>query len=325
MPPPLPVCSLQNSSGMKLRIGIDLGGTKIEGRAFDESGHELDRIRIATPREDYDGTIAAILDVATSLETRLGGQGTIGVGIPGSIVRSTGLVKNANSTWLNGRPLEADLTRRLGREVRCANDANCLAVSEAVDGAGAGYPVVFGVILGTGCGGGIAIHGQVHAGPNGLAGEWGHNPLPRQTAEEWPGPVCYCGERGCLELWISGSGLERDFHTVTGQSLRGPEIVKLSETGDVEAEAALQRLENRLARGLASICNLLDPDVIVIGGGLSQLDRLYTNVPPLISRYTFGGGIETPLKKAIHGDASGVRGAAWLWNDATSMLGSTHR
>jgi fructokinase len=310
---------------MSIKIGIDLGGTKIEGRAFDANGTELDRLRIPTPREDYEGTVSAIAEVATTLETRAGQKGTVGVGIPGSIVRSTGLVKNANSTWLNGRPLERDLTAHMGREVRCANDANCLAVSEAVDGAGAGFPVVFGVIIGTGCGGGIAIHGQVHGGPNGLAGEWGHNSLPMQVEGEWPGPVCYCGKRGCMEMWVSGTGLERDYLHVTGKKLHGPDIVKLSEGGDAEAEAALVRLEDRLARGLSNVCNLLDPDCIVLGGGLSQLDRLYANLPPLISTYTFGGGIETPIRKAVHGDASGVRGAAWLWNDADSSLGETHR
>ncbi|SEC49115.1 ROK family protein [Terriglobus roseus] len=301
---------------MSIRIGIDLGGTKIEGRAFDEHGHELDRLRVATPREDYPGTIEAIVDVAHSLEVRVGSKGTVGVGIPGSVVRSTGLVKNANSTWLNGRAIEVDLTKRMGREVRCANDANCLAVSEATDGAGAGYAVVFGVIIGTGCGGGLAINGHVHNGPNGLAGEWGHNPLPRQTAAEWPGPVCYCGKLSCIEMWCCGTGLERDFRTVTGKTLRGPEIVAASVAGDADAEAAIVRFEDRLAKSLATIYNSLDPDCIVLGGGLSQLDRLYTNLPPLISTYTFGGPVETPIKKAVHGDASGVRGAAWLWPSA---------
>ncbi|AFL87690.1 transcriptional regulator/sugar kinase [Terriglobus roseus DSM 18391] len=302
---------------MSIRIGIDLGGTKIEGRAFDAHGQEIDRLRVPTPREDYSGTIDAIVDVARSLEVRAGEQGTVGVGIPGSVVRSTGLVKNANSTWLNGRAIEVDLTKRMGREVRCANDANCLAVSEATDGAGAGYGVVFGVIVGTGCGGGISINGRVHNGPNGLAGEWGHNPLPRQTEAEWPGPVCYCGRLSCIEMWCCGTGLERDFRTVTGRVMRGPEIVAASEAGDADAEAAIVRLEDRLAKSLATIYNSLDPDCIVLGGGLSQLDRLYTNLPPLISTYTFGGPVETPIKKAVHGDASGVRGAAWLWPAAT--------
>ena len=296
-----------------IRIGIDLGGTKIEGRVFNAAGNELDRVRIATPKGDYAGTVEAIASTAESLEARVGGRGTVGVGIPGTVVRSTGLVKNANSIWLNGMPLELDLTARLGREVRCANDANCLAISEAIDGAAAGYPVVFGVIMGTGCGGGVAIEGRVHNGPNGLAGEWGHNPLPLQTPEEWPGPECYCGRRGCIEQWISGSGLERDFLTATGRSLRGPEIVTLSEQGDADAEAALHRLEDRVARSLAGVVHILDPDAFVIGGGLSRLPRLYRNVPRLLSQYTFGGSVETPILQAVHGDASGVRGAAWLW------------
>ena len=201
----------------------------------------------------------------------------------------------------------------MGREVRCANDANCLAVSEATDGAGAGFPVVFGVILGTGCGGGVAIHARVHSGPNGIGGEWGHNTLPMELPEEFPGPACYCGQFGCMEKWVSGTGLEQDFFRVTGQALRGPEIVRLSESGDEEAEAALARLEDRLARGLSNVMNTLDPDCIVLGGGLSRLDRLYVNLPPLVAQYTFGKGCETPIRKAIHGDASGVRGAAWLW------------
>ena len=297
----------------RIRIGIDLGGTKIEGRAFSLEGGELDRIRVSTPKDDYPGTVNAIAEVAEALEVRARARGTIGVGIPGTIVRSTGLVKNANSIWLNGMPLEIDLSRRLGREVRCANDANCLAISEAIDGAAKGYPLVFGVILGTGCGGGVAVAGRVHNGPNGLAGEWGHNPLPLQTAEEWPGPLCYCGRRGCVEMWISGTGLERDFLSVTGKALRGPQIVELSQAGDEDALAAMDRLEDRIARAFAGLVHVLDPDAIVIGGGLSRLDRLYHRLPLLLSQYTFGGPVETPILKALHGDASGVRGAAWLW------------
>lgn len=296
-----------------IRIGIDLGGTKIEGRAFDLDGKELDRIRVATPKGSYPGTVEAIAQVCESLESRNHASGTVGVGIPGTVVRSTGLVKNSNSIWLNDMPLEKDLSDRLGREVRCANDANCLAISEAMDGAAAGYPVVFGVILGTGCGGGVAIQARVHNGPNGVAGEWGHNPLPLQTAEEWPGPLCYCGRLGCIEKWISGSGLERDFLAVTGKALHGPEIVSLGEQGDTEAVAAMHRLEDRIARSLAGVVHILDPDAFVLGGGLSRLDRLYRNLPALLSKYTFGGPVETPILKAVHGDASGVRGAAWLW------------
>ena len=297
----------------RIRIGIDLGGTKIEGRAFSREGRELDRVRIATPKGDYAGTVNAIAEVAEQLERQTGSRGTVGVGIPGTVVRSTGLVKNANSTWLNGMPLEKDVERRMGRQVRFSNDANCLAVSEATDGAAAEFSVVFAVILGTGCGGGVSIHKQVHAGPNGLGGEWGHNPLPLQHEDEYPGPVCYCGRRGCLELWISGSGLERDYLGMTAQQRTGPEIVALSEAGDAEAEVCLERLEDRIARGFAGLVHILDPDAIVIGGGLSRLDRLYRNLPRLLSRYTFGGPVETPILKAVHGDASGVRGAAWLW------------
>jgi fructokinase len=229
-------------------------------------------------------------------------------------VRATGLVKNANSTWLNGQSLERDLTAALARPVCCANDANCLAVSEATDGAAAGAGLVFAVILGTGCGGGIAVHGQVRVGPNGVSGEWGHNPLPWATPDELPGPECFCGQRGCLETWISGTGLARDYLRVTGKHLSGPEIVAAAAGGDAAAEASIVRLEDRAGRALASVVNLLDPDVIVIGGGLSKLDRLYAHLPALIARYLFGGGeLATPVLKAKHGDASGVRGAAWLW------------
>jgi fructokinase len=257
--------------------------------------------------------------VVHDLERRIGGirsdrePPTVGIGIPGTIVPSTGLVKNANSTWLNGRPLERDLAAALGRPVRCANDANCLAVSEATDGAAAGAGLVFAVILGTGCGGGIAVDGRVHIGPNGVAGEWGHNPLPWPTPDELPGPQCFCGQHGCLETWISGTGLAQDHQRVTGYALTGPEIVAAADAGDAAARASLARLEDRIGRALASVVNLLDPDVIVIGGGLSKLDRLYVNLPPLIEEHLFGGGMLTPVRRAKHGDASGVRGAAWLW------------
>jgi len=306
-----------------VRIGIDLGGTKIEGLALDGS-EEIARVRVATPQHDYAATVRAIADVVGDLERRIGGtrseleQPTVGVGIPGTIVRATGLVKNANSTWLNGMPLERDLSSALGRPVRCANDANCLAVSEATDGAAAGAGLVFAVILGTGCGGGVALNGRVggsvHAGPNGVAGEWGHNPLPWAKDDELPGAKCYCGQHGCIETWISGTGLARDHQQVTGVRLTGEEIVRAAETGDPAAEASLQRLEERIARALAGVINLLDPDVIVIGGGLSKLDRIYRNVPPQIMQHVFGGGeLATPVLRAKHGDASGVRGAAWLW------------
>jgi len=222
-------------------------------------------------------------------------------------------VKNANSTWLNGKPFDKDLSQALGREVRCANDANCLAVSEATDGAGVGRHVVFAVILGTGCGGGIAVDGRVHGGSNGVAGEWGHNTLPWMRAEEFPGPPCYCGKNGCVETWISGTGLEKDFERATRVSLRGPEIIARSEAGEPDALDALERFEDRLARGLAGVINLLDPDVIVMGGGASQIPRIYKNVPPRLKEYVFGKEADTPLVPAKHGDSSGVRGAAWLW------------
>lgn len=297
-----------------MRIGVDVGGTKIEAIALDPAGVELKRIRVATPKGDYAGTIAAIEGLVQELETITGQTGTVGVGIPGTIVAATGLVKNANSTWLNGMPLQKDLSLTLHREVRCANDANCFAISEATDGAAIGYDVVFGVIFGTGCGGGISIHGRVHAGPNGLGGEWGHTSLPWATSEELPGMLCYCGRHGCLETWISGTGFEWDFARVTSRNLRGVEIVAAAEAGDDEANQVLDRLIDRMARGLSTVVNVLDPDAIVIGGGLSNLDRLYEGgLTERLRDYGFGGGVETPILRNVHGDSSGVRGAAWLW------------
>jgi fructokinase len=297
-----------------MRIGVDVGGTKIEAIALDARGGELQRIRTATPKGDYAGTIAAIVGLVKELETATGQTGTVGVGIPGTIVRATGLVKNANSTWLNGQPLQIDLGAALGREVRCANDANCFAISEATDGAAKGYEVVFGVIFGTGCGGGVSIAGRIHAGPNGLGGEWGHTPLPWATAGEFPGPQCYCGHHGCLETWISGTGLEWDFARTTSRNLRGSEIVQAAEAGDMEAGEALERLIDRMARGLSTVVNVLDPDVLVLGGGLSNLGRLYNGeLAARLRGYGFGGGVETPILRNVHGDSSGVRGAAWLW------------
>lgn len=299
-----------------MRIGVDLGGTKVEALALDDNGSELKRVRVATPRGDYAATVATIKGLVGELETYTGKTGTVGVGIPGTVIRASGLVKNANSTWLNGMPLEKDLSAALGREVRCANDANCFAVSEATDGAATGFAVVFGVILGTGCGGGVALNGHVHGGPNGLGGEWGHTPLPWMNEAEFPGPECYCGRRGCLEKWISGTGLEDDFRRVTGKDWRGAEIVAASEAGDEAAEAALVRLEDRIARGLSTVVNVLDPDAIVLGGGLSKLDRLYAGgVAARLRDYGFGGGVETPILRNVHGDSSGVRGAAWLWGN----------
>jgi fructokinase len=302
-----------------MRIGIDLGGTKIEALALDDSGEELARVRIPTPHGDYPATISAMASLVHQLEQQTAQQhGTVGAGIPGSIRASTGLVKNANSTWLNGQPLAQDLSAALASPVRIANDANCLAVSEATDGAGQGHRVVFGVILGTGAGGGIAVDAQVHAGPNGVAGEWGHNPLPWAQPDELPGPLCYCGKRGCMEMWVSGSGIARDHREVTSlsgdaQSLTTRQIAAAWQQRDPLATATMQRFESRLARGLAAVVNILDPDIIVIGGGVSRINRIYPDLPNLMRPYVFGGDFDTPIVPARFGDSSGVRGAAWLW------------
>jgi fructokinase len=303
-----------------VRIGIDVGGTKIEGLALDESG-ERARVRIATPRGDYEATLDAIASVVGSLEKRAGERGSVGIGIPGTLVPATGLVKNANSRWLNDRPFHADLERHLQRPVRMANDANCFALSETVDGAAAGCDVVFGVILGTGVGGGIVVRGAILTGEHGLAGEWGHNPLPAPDDDERPGPQCYCGRSGCIEMFLSGPGLARDFEQRTGQTLIAQEIVARAaqrEEDGAAARAALERYEYRLARALASIINVLDPETIVLGGGMSNVERLYTNVPRLWAPWVFGadreGSVRTRLLPPRHGDSSGVRGAAWLWS-----------
>jgi fructokinase len=296
-----------------MRIGVDLGGTKIEALALSENGQELLRYRVDTPREQYQGTIDAIAGLVARLEGETGQTATVGVGIPGTIRAASGLVKNSNSTWLNGRPLSDDLSRALGREARLANDANCLAVSEATDGAGHGTEVVFAVILGTGCGGGVAFRGGVHAGPNGIAGEWGHTPLPWASASELPGPPCYCGRRGCMEQWVSGPGAARDYLEATGTSLTMREIAAAAEAGKREAVACIDRLASRLARGLTVIADVLDPDVIILGGGVSRIERLYQQLPELIRSYAFGGDFDTPIRPALFGDSSGVRGAAWLW------------
>jgi len=296
-----------------IRVGVDLGGTKIEFVALDGDGTELYHHRTATPRHDYEGTVRAIANGVKEIENKLGRSATVGVGIPGTISGTTGLVKNANSTWLNGKPFDKDLGRRLGREVRCANDANCLAVSEATDGAGTGTHIVFAVILGTGCGGGIAVDGRVHNGLNRVAGEWGHNILPWMRADEFPGFPCYCGKNGCIETWISGTGLEKDYERATKLSLRGPEIIARSGAGETAALAALDRFEDRLARALAGVINLLDPDVVVLGGGASQIPQIYKDVPARLKEHVFGKEASTPVLPAKHGDASGVRGAAWLW------------
>jgi fructokinase len=296
-----------------MRIGIDLGGTKIEGIALGDDGKELLRRRIVTPRESYQQTLEAIVRLVCELERDSGGQGTVGIGIPGTISPATGLVKNSNSTWMNGRPLAEDLPRLLGRAVRFANDANCFALSEATDGAGAGAAVVFGVILGTGTGGGIVSHGRVIEGPNAIAGEWGHNPLPAPRDGEWPGLRCYCGRTGCIELFLSGPGFARDYLADGGDTATPVEIAARAAAGDARAEACLARYEDRLARGLAGVINILDPDVIVLGGGMSNLERLLGNVPAVWSRYIFSDAVATRLVRAMHGDSSGVRGAAWLW------------
>jgi fructokinase len=298
-----------------MRLGIDLGGTKIEAIALEKDHRELARKRIATPRGDYDATLAALAGLVEDLERETGRRGSVGVGIPGTISPATGVIKNANSTWLNGRPLHEDLAARLDRPVRLANDANCFTLSEATDGAAAGVHVAFGVIIGTGTGGGITIDGHVLVGHNAVGGEWGHNPLPAPRPGEWPGAPCYCGRSGCIETFLSGPGLARDFQAATGERLEPAEVVRRAGQGDPDAEAALARYEDRMARALGSIINVLDPDVIVMGGGMSNIERLYTNVPRLWDPYVFSDRVETRLARAMHGDASGVRGAAWLWED----------
>ncbi len=295
-----------------LRLGVDLGGTKTELIALDLGGEPLWRKRVPTPRGDYQATVETIARLVEAAEAALGRRGTVGVGIPGA-ERRDGRIKNANSTWLIGRPLRADLEARLERPVRLANDANCFALSEAVDGAGRGAQVVFGVILGTGTGGGVVIDGRVLTGCNAIAGEWGHNPLPWPRADELPGPACYCGRHGCIETWLSGPGMAADHRRHTGQELTARGIAQRAASGDEEARITLGRHEERLARALASVINLLDPEVIVLGGGLSKMTHLYRNVPKLWREFVFSDRVETRLAPPVHGDASGVRGAAWLW------------
>ncbi len=296
-----------------MRIGVDLGGTKIEIVALSDDGSEIVRRRIATPAGDYDGTVGAVASLVASVEAEVGQRATVGVGSPGAIVPSTGLLRNSNSVVLNGKPLKRDLESALRREIRIANDANCFALSEAVDGAGVGESVVFGVILGTGVGGGIVVGQKVLPGRNNVAGEWGHNPLPWPRAGEFPGPRCYCGKRGCIETFLSGSGFSADFAKRTGRELTASEIVTAAVDGDGEARDALSAYEDRLARGLAHVVNLLDPGVIVLGGGLSNIARLYDNVPGLMQRYAISTPVDVRLVPAARGDSSGVRGAAWLW------------
>ena len=315
-----------------LRIGIDLGGTKIEGILLDANGHQVERTRVPTPQGDYRATVQAIAGLVQHLNARAHALGnarpaTVGVAIPGAASRATGLIKNANSTCLIGQALDRDIATAIGRAVRLANDANCFCVSEAVDGAAAevlkatshdgpgnGPGVVFGVILGTGVGGGISIGGHPLSGANAIAGEWGHNPLPWPEDTERPGPKCYCGKTGCIETFLSGPGLCRDHQTATGETLDSPQIVARAEQGDTASTATLQRYEHRLARALASVINVLDPDVIVLGGGLSNIPRLYDNIPKLWAEWVFSDTVNTRLVRNRHGDSSGVRGAAWLWN-----------
>jgi fructokinase len=296
-----------------MRIGLDLGGTKIEGVALGDDGTQLARRRVATPRHDYAATLEAMAGLVRDLEAETGRRGSVGVGMPGALSPATGLVKNANSTWLIGQPLDRDLSGLLGRKVRFANDANCFALSEAVDGAAAGARVVFGVIVGTGTGGGVVVDRQVLTGKNAIAGEWGHNPLPWPREGEWPGPACYCGKTGCVETFLSGPGLARDFRRATGEDIEAPQIVARAERGDGAATAALERYEDRMARALAVVLDILDPDVVVLGGGMSQIARLYESVPRLWQEWAFSDRVDTVLKPPVHGDSSGVRGAAWLW------------
>jgi len=314
----------------RFAIGVDLGGTKIEAVVM-EDGVERARLRVPTPRDDYEATLEAIVALVSQLDQRVGMRASVGLGIPGSIEPTTGFVKNANSVWLIGRPFRTDLERRLARDVVVANDANCFTLSEATDGAGVGSEVVFGVILGTGVGGGLAVGGssvgrRVHSGANGIAGEWGHNPLPWLSVDEYPGHLCYCGRCGCIETFLSGPALSADHQRHTGETLEAEEIVRRATKNDLDAEATLTRYEHRAARALAAVINLLDPDVIVLGGGLSNVDRLYRNIPQLWAEFVFACdtraedtavpltrlAVRTALRRARHGDASGVRGAAWL-------------
>lgn len=296
-----------------MRLGIDLGGTKIAAVVLAQDGRVLWEQRVATPRDDYDRTIEAIAGLVDTGELTVASACSVGIGMPGAISPATGLVKNANSTWLNGKPLKQDLERRLGRELRLANDANCLAVSEAADGAAAGKRVVFGVILGTGTGGGLAIDGHAWIGANAIAGEWGHNPLPWPREDECPGPACYCGKRGCLEVFLSGPGLAADSRTRTGLDRPATAVAAAALAGDAKALAVMNDWIDRLARGLATVVNVLDPDAIVVGGGLSSIARIYTDVPARWRAYVFSDRVDTPILPAKFGDASGVRGAARLW------------
>ena len=300
-----------------MRLGVDLGGTKIEAVALGGAGEILTRRRRPSPQGDYRATIGAIADLVREIEGDLGRQGSLGVGIPGAISPATGLIKNANSAWLIGEPLDRDLSQALDRPVRVANDANCFALSEAVDGAGAGQGVVFGVILGTGVGGGLVVDRRPITGRHAIAGEWGHNPLPSPRDGERPGPACYCGRRGCIETFLSGPGLSRDHAAESGEDLDTSEIVRRAEAGEPGAVRTLERYEDRLARALATVINIVDPDCIVLGGGLSNVSRFYRTLPRLLGPHVFSDRADTPVLSPKHGDSSGVRGAAWLWPPET--------
>ncbi|HEY5830805.1 MAG: ROK family protein [Hyphomicrobiaceae bacterium] len=303
------------SAPPRLRLGIDLGGTKIAGVALASDGTALAENRMPAPRHDYAATIAAIAAMVRQLEPAGGATtGSVGIGIPGSVSPATGLVQNANSTWLNGRPLPRDLEAHLGRPVRLANDANCFALSESVDGAAKGAHSVFGVILGTGCGGGLVFGGALIDGPRGIGGEWGHNPLPWAAADEHPGPKCWCGRSGCMETWVSGPGLQADHARVTGEHRSAEDIAARAAVGDAAAQASLGRHASRLARGLAAVINIFDPEVIVLGGGLSRLAYLYEVLPALVAPYVLADVARVVVKPPVWGDAGGVRGAAWLWH-----------
>jgi predicted NBD/HSP70 family sugar kinase len=298
-----------------MRLGIDLGGTKIEIAALDAGGAIVERKRVDTPVEDYAAIVEVIARLVREVEAKVGERGSVGIATPGARSRATGLIKNSNSTCLNGMPLKEDIEARLGREVRMANDANCFALSEAVDGAARDAHVVFGVILGTGVGGGIVVGKHALEGVNAIAGEWGHNPLPSPSVEDEPRPACYCGRRGCIETYLSGPGLSADHEKVAGERIDAAEIAKRAAAGDRACVATVARYEARLARGLASVVNVLDPDVIVLGGGLSKIGRLYEHVPALWGPHIFSDEVRTRLVAPVHGDSGGVRGAAWLWND----------
>ena len=298
-----------------IKIGIDLGGTKIEAIALSADGEELFRERVPTPADDYPGILLCIGELVSGIESRLNQRGSVGIGTPGAISPASGLLKNSNTVCMNGKPVYEDLKRLLDRDIRIANDANCFALSEATDGAAAGADVVFGVIIGTGTGAGVVVRSHVLDGANAIAGEWGHNPLPWPRDDERPGQLCYCGRQGCIETWLSGPGLSCDYLGRSGSTLDARQIVELSIAGNADAEYCLQRYEDRMARSLATVINILDPDAIVLGGGMGNIQRLYSSVPARWGKYVFSDRVDTRLVPLRHGDSSGVRGAAWLWDD----------